>query len=1306
MDRMETHLHTVYSNFRLLDSTNRLESTVSYAREIGLRGLALTDHGCVSGWIKANQIQQKLIKEGSDFKIALGEEGYLVDTRENGIKYYHIIWYAKDTVGARQIRRLSSIANLNSYFDRGMERVPITKEEVEMVIGDNKGHIILQTACLAGEVSSNIIEMESARKIGDSETANKAKQKIIDFIFWAKKWFGDDFYLEVAPAQGRDQITVNKKMVELAQCFNLKMVLGSDAHFLRKEDRYVHEAFLNSRGGERETAEFYSYAYLQTEEEIIENLTPSIVDMYEELCKNSMEIYDKIEIFDLSHPQQIPHVAVENYPKKESPLSSDYPILNAMFKSEDRIERYWINKCYDKLVEIKKDNKKYFDTLEEEADIKRVVGEKLGTNMYSYPVTLSKYIDLFWEMGSPVGVGRGSAGTGLNHYLLGITSLDPVQWKLDFWRYMNRDTSGLGDIDLDLAPSRVPAILKEIKKTRGRNFDPSLNLTKIEKENLGCTYVCTFGTESAKSAVQTAMRGYRSEEYPEGLDNDLSQYLSSLIPVERGFVRSLSDVFYGNKDKGYQPIAAFVSEVKKYPGLKEIMLGVEGIVSRKGRHASGVLFLDEDPYQFGAYMKTPSGEVVTQWDLHDSEFAGATKFDILVTEVQDKILQTIKFLQENGEIEKELNLREAYNKYLHPDVLPLSDEETWTAIQKASVLDLFQLDSAVGRQGAKKVKPENIIELSSTNGLIRLMTTEKGAETWLDKYVRYKNNPSLISQEMAKYHLTEEEERVLNKYIGDTYGIGISQECIMKSLMDPELCNFSLAESNRARKIVSKKRMSEIPALKEKVFSTAKSEAIANYLWDYIVSPSLGYGFSDPHALAYSFIGFQTAYLATKWNPIYWNTACLVVNSGSLEAEGEDLKEKGTDYAKIARAIGAITSEGIEVSLVNINDSDYGFKPDVKNNRILYGLKAISGINLETIEKIKENRPYIGIKDFMIRCPIKKTCVLNLIKAGAFDEVDKVLCGDRKMIMAYYINYICEPKKRLTLQNFNGLIQHDLIPKKLERQIRVYNFTKYLKTKKKDKYYIFDEACIQFFEKFFSHEQDKLQIFNGICCILQSEWDKIYKKEMDVARDWLKTNQESILKQYNSQLFLEVWNKYAGGTLSAWEMNSLCFYHGEHELAHVNFNRYGIIDFNSLNPNPDVDYFYRRAGKKIPVYILYKIAGTVIAKDDTRCSISLLTVNGVVQVKFSRDYYGAFKRQISQVQPDGSKKVLEKSWFGRGNMLLITGFRREDTFIAKTYAKTEGHQLYHIDKVSGDEILIRHERFSADGSIEEEEMNY
>ena len=219
----------------------------------------------------------------------------------------------------------------------------------------------------------------------------------------------------------------------------------------------------------------------------------------------------------------------------------------------------------------------------------------------------------------------------------------------------------------------------------------------------------------------------------------------------------------------------------------------------------------------------------------------------------------------------------------------------------------------------------------------------------------------------------------------------------MTMLMDENICSFSLKDANAARKIVGKKQMSKIPALHEQVLTQAKSEALGKYVWDCGIGPQMGYSFSIIHALAYSFIGYQTAYIATKWNPIYWDTACLVVNSGSLENDedyefdddGEVVKkEKGSDYAKIAKAIGAITSKGIEVSLVNINTSDYGYKPDVEHNRILYGLKALSNISGDVVEKIKAGRPYFGIKDFMNRCPLTKTAMINLIKAGAFDEIE------------------------------------------------------------------------------------------------------------------------------------------------------------------------------------------------------------------------------------------------------------------------------------------------------------------------------
>lgn len=455
--------------------------------------------------------------------------------------------------------------------------------------------------------------------------------------------------------------------------------------------------------------------------------------------------------------------------------------------------------------------------------------------------------------------------------------------------------------------------------------------------------------------------------------------------------------------------------------------------------------------------------------------------------------------------------------------------------------------------------------------------------------------------------------------------------------------------------------------------------------------------------MSYSFIGYQTAYAATRWNPIYWNTACLIVNSGSLETDSDDaeVKEKNSDYSKLAKALGTILSNGIKVSLIDINKSQFSFEPDIENNQILFGLKALSGINSETISQIIAGRPYRGIADFMARCPLNKTQMISLIKSGAFDSIEaewgkELNTHPRYVVMAYYLSKACEPKNKLNLQNFNTLVQRNLIPESLSFEKKVFEFNKYLKANTKvGQYFVFNDICNTFYKKHFDIE--KLEIINGVTCIKQKTWDNIYQKEMDSARDWLKTHQNEVLNELNTQLFMEIWDKYAQGNLSSWEMQSLCCYYHEHELANVDIQKYGITDFFTLNPESEVDYHFKRNGVQIPVFKTFKIIGTVLNKDDTRAMVTLLTPTGVVSVKFTKEYYAEYKRRISETQENGSKKVTEKGWFGRGNLLMITGYRRDSQFVAKTYSKTSTHQLYKITLLNGGrDMELTHERKDAE----------
>lgn len=163
------------------------------------------------------------------------------------------------------------------------------------------------------------------------------------------------------------------------------------------------------------------------------------------------------------------------------------------------------------------------------------------------------------------------------------------------------------DIDLDLAPSKRPYILKKIREERGE---------------LNVVQVATFGTESAKAAIACACRGYRSPDFPKGIDVDIALYLSSLVPVERGITWSISDCLYGDPSKDKKPIKELINQIDSYPGLKEIILGVEGLICRRGQHASGVMLYNKTPYETTALMKSPNGDITTQFDLHRSEKLG------------------------------------------------------------------------------------------------------------------------------------------------------------------------------------------------------------------------------------------------------------------------------------------------------------------------------------------------------------------------------------------------------------------------------------------------------------------------------------------------------------------------------------------------------------------------------------------------------------------------------------------------------------------------------------------------------------
>ena len=183
MDRCEIHSHTMYSNIRLLDSINRPEALIDRAIELGLKGICITDHDCLSSHISVNMYADKVKDK---IKVGLGNEIYLCGNRGTQQDYYHFILIAKDKIGHKQLRRLSSRAWMLSFHDRGMERVVTTYDELTAIIKEEPGHLIATTACIGGELSKTTLALCEAELMDNQLGAKKAHQHIVNFVLWCK----------------------------------------------------------------------------------------------------------------------------------------------------------------------------------------------------------------------------------------------------------------------------------------------------------------------------------------------------------------------------------------------------------------------------------------------------------------------------------------------------------------------------------------------------------------------------------------------------------------------------------------------------------------------------------------------------------------------------------------------------------------------------------------------------------------------------------------------------------------------------------------------------------------------------------------------------------------------------------------------------------------------------------------------------------------------------------------------------------------------------------------------------------------
>lgn len=435
------HNHTDYSNIKGLDSTIKVEELINNAIEMGLNGCAITDHETFSGHIEALNVLKK--RKNKNFKLVLGNEIYLTrnnlskETVNKKEKYWHFLILAKDKKGHDQLRKLSSIAWSENYFRFYNERVPTFYKNLEEVVGKEKGHLIASTACLGSEFANRIMM---------AKNNPEEKEKLDSFVNWCLDLFGNDFYIELQPSNTIEQIEYNKEAIVYADKKKVPLIITTDSHYLNKKDREIHKAFLKSNNSEREVDSFYSSTYMMNWEEIKEYCPYIPEEKMEEIRKNTLNIFEKCESYNLDNSQKIPRV----------PQKQKYKVVNFEFKEENKNYAYinkYISSPYEEdvifinklLISLKKycagKSESWISTrknrLEEELAELWETSVNLDERVSAYFTTMERIMEIAWEeVKTIVGPGRGSVFGMLTAFLLGIIQEDPLNNPIDppFWR--------------------------------------------------------------------------------------------------------------------------------------------------------------------------------------------------------------------------------------------------------------------------------------------------------------------------------------------------------------------------------------------------------------------------------------------------------------------------------------------------------------------------------------------------------------------------------------------------------------------------------------------------------------------------------------------------------------------------------------------------------------------------------------------------------------------------------------------------------------------------------------------------------
>ena len=528
------HNHTDYSNETLRDCINKVNSLIDTAIELDHECVAITDHETISSYIKAEKYYNKINKERPDFKLIRGNEIYLTRNDLNAQnydkskdRYFHFILLCRDLEGYHQICELSTRAWLRSYISRKLRRRPTYYRDLKEIVKPNQGHLIASSACLGSQLDKFLLQYMDTDDIEYYETAKK-------WCLYIQDIFGiGNFYLEMQPSNNKEQIFVNKQLLKISEELNIPYIITTDSHYLRPEDAFIHESFLNAQDGEREVKSFYATTYMMNDEEIRSFFSYLTDEQIERAYTSINEIKDKCEDFSILRPLKIPSLPWRKFNKHSQNEINEYckliPELKKFVDSSYKSDNVLVDALIDG-IKAHEDlqNEKAYEAINTCLNMTWESSEVNKAQWSAYYLNLQKIVDECWNAGTIVMPARGSGGGFILLYALDIIQLNCLREKTATypWRFLNPARVSVLDVDIDICGLTRAKTLAHLRKFYGENR---------------VAQVATFRLEKSKSAVLTAARGL-------GIDVDNAQYIASLIGAERGQLYTLKQMYYGDEE--------------------------------------------------------------------------------------------------------------------------------------------------------------------------------------------------------------------------------------------------------------------------------------------------------------------------------------------------------------------------------------------------------------------------------------------------------------------------------------------------------------------------------------------------------------------------------------------------------------------------------------------------------------------------------------------------------------------------------------------------------------------------------------